>query len=159
MTTKKDIFELFQSMLKHTYKKKGKFLFRKAAEGETVLTVVSGKLETMKVAGIGDIVLRNIEVGSSAETYIVQHETFLKRYDVASAQIAVVDGVEWGFANAKGVIQAAEYTGGDEIRFEAPWGEEMILQKGDFLANPVGGQPEDIYRIERATFDQTYFRI
>ena len=160
--TKSEIQELFRAAVEDgrtsTYRKQGTFIARYAIPGETVLTVVTGKLETLKTCGpIPDqIILRNIIIGSAAETYMVGADKFADRYDCDwFSQPMYIDGLLWHKAYAKGRIQAFEYMG-SPISFEAPWGESMLCHPGDFIANPIGGNPEDIYRIERATFYQTY---
>ena len=155
MKTKEEIIKLFNFQEKKHYAKSGTFLFRKAIEGETILTIVSGKLETIKTVKSTDFILRNIEVGSSAETYSIDELSFWKRYDISSIQVIKIDGIEWGTARAKGEIMAFEYSG-PPIKFMAPWNEEMLCEEGDFLANPIGGDPSDIYRIEKDTFKKTY---
>jgi hypothetical protein len=35
----------------------------------------------------------------------------------------------------------------------------MLCEEGDFIAQPVGGSPDDVYRIEKETFKQTYAEI
>jgi hypothetical protein len=122
-----------------------------------VLTIVSGKLETIKTAQPGEVVLRNIELGSSAEMYIIGGESFEKRYTPLEKK-HYVDQIEWRMAEAKGEAVAFPYDG-DIIAFQAPWGEEMVCYPGDYIASPVGGKETDVYRIERETFEQTYFEI
>lgn len=149
-----DIYNLFEKASRKFYKKKGRFLYRKAVNEETILTIVSGHLETLKKAALGDVIIRNIEIGSSAETYIISGEKFVNRYDPLEIR-HIIDGQEWFEALAKGRCEAYEYSG-EEIRFKAPWGEPMICVTGDFMARPVPGDAHDIYRIERQTFLQTY---
>jgi len=48
---------------------------------------------------------------------------------------------------------------GKTIEFVAPWGEKMLCEDGDYIARPLGGSPEDIYRIEKQIFNQTYTEI
>ncbi len=66
LLSKKQLRALFESNEKVPYKKLGRFLSRCAVPGETILSIVDGKLETMKIAPFGDVVLRNIQLGSSA---------------------------------------------------------------------------------------------
>lgn len=156
--TKQELFELFEAQPKKQYKKAGVFLHRIATCQETILTIVAGKLETMKKAQIGDVILRNIEVGSSAETYIISNQKFYDRYDITS-ESHLVDGSPWIICHARGKIEAFEFKdelNSDCIRFIAPWNTEMICFRGDFIARPLNGDPNDIYRIEQATFLQTY---
>jgi hypothetical protein len=154
LRSKQEIFDFFESQQKEYYVKRGKFLCRTATSNETVLTIVSGKLETFKRATVGEAVLRNIEIGSSAETYIIAKEIFEKRYTVTE-ESHIVDGNTWHVAIAKGEVEAFQYQGGT-ICFIAPWDEEMICNAGDYIARPVPGDAKDIYRIEKATFDLTY---
>lgn len=137
------------------YQKKGKFLYRYADPGETILTIVDGKLETMKTVGELEVVLMNIELGSSCEQYIISLSTFLKRYVIYKEEI-LIGGHTWKRAVASGRVIAFENTLEEPFMFMAPWGEEMICNQGDYLANPVGGEPTDVYRIEKNTFLQTY---
>ena len=177
MLSKEQIFELFNTAEKKQYQKRGRFLFRLATAPETVLTIVSGKLETIKTAVVGDIVLRNIEIGSFAETYIVSEDTFKKRYDVvvepcfvhdksfterynpAQRKVYWIDNIRWCEAKAKGQIDAFRYERDDPFEFMAPWNELMLCEKGDYIARPIGGDENDIYRIEKNTFQQTYTLI
>lgn len=165
MLSKEQVFELFNMSEKKQYQKRGRFLFRLVMAPETVLTIVSGKLETIKTAVVGDIVLRNIEIGSFAETYIVSEDTFKKRYDVvaeperynpAQRKVYRIDNIRWCEAKAKGQIDAFRYERDDPFEFMAPWNELMLCEKGDYIARPIGGEKNDIYRIEKNTFQQTY---
>lgn len=149
------LYAIFLSEDKAIYKKKGRFLYRKAVEGETVLTIVAGKLETLKTAKEGNIVLRNINLGGSAETYIVDEMKFKNRYKPSTKRYQI-EGTFWFEAFAEGQIEAFEYLDPDPILFKAPWGEDMVCYFGDFIGRPVGGDEHDIYRVERETFMQTY---
>jgi len=163
MISKKDLFDLFESQERKHYKKRGRFLSRLAVQGETILTIVDGKLETLKVATKEDVILRNIEIGSSAETYIISKKKFEERYDDAFEH-HTIDGQPWFVVIAKGEIEAFCFghniTGTaalpEPIQFMAPWGEQMLCNPGDFLARPLPGDEFDIYRIEKKTFDLTY---
>lgn len=153
--SKEEILNLFLSKETAQYKKRGRFLAREAVIGESVLTIVAGKLETIKrVEDLGSYVLRNIEIGSSAEMYIVAKDTYLKRYDTVN-EYHTIDKYSWQVVVAKGEIDAFEYHG-ETIKFIAPWNEEMLCEEGDYIARPVGGKADDIYRIEKDTFSQTY---
>jgi hypothetical protein len=152
--SKAEIKAIFDAHAKQVYQKKGTFLARYAEPGETILTIVAGRLETLAAAEWGDVILMNIVVGSFAERYKVPQETFIKRYDTTE-QTIVTDGHSWMMVKAKGKVNAFQYFG-PSVQFEAPWGEMMDLQNGDWLGNPVGGSEDDIYRIERETFEKTY---
>lgn len=151
---KDEILAIFEAGTKASYRKRGSFLARPAAPGETVLTIVAGKLETLAATGWGDVVVMNIEIGSAVERYIVGAEMFAKRYERTGRTI-YTDGFSWEMANAKGKVEAFRYEG-PPITFEAPWGEDMLMEAGDWLAHATGGRPDDIYRIERKAFEGTY---
>jgi hypothetical protein len=78
MLTKEEVAQIFNERPRKFFKKKGQFLFRPAIPGETIMTIVAGRLETFKKASEKDIVIRNIEIGSSAEVYIISGEKFEK---------------------------------------------------------------------------------
>lgn len=154
--TKEELLTLWEEntdKIQH-YKKFGQFLYRSAIEGEAILTIVSGKLETIKVAGVQEVVLRNITINSSAETYVIAEKMFFQRYTPISKQYKI-EGTIWYVAEAKGEAYAFLYSG-ETITFEAPWGEPMVCEKGDYIASPVAGKSSDIYRIEKQTFKDTY---
>ena len=104
------------------------------------------------------MILRNIEVGSSAEVYIVSEDKFVKRYIAAYSKSYTIDKQTWFEAYARGQVDAFCYEGGT-IQFMAPWNELMLCEKGDYIARPIGGEKNDIYRIEKDTFKQTYTLI
>ncbi len=151
---KDEILAMFGAGEKRPFQKRGTFLARPAAPGETVLTIVAGKLETLAATGWGDVVVMNIEIGSSVERYIVGAEMFAKRYE-RTGKTMFTDGFSWEMANAKGKVEAFRYDG-PPIVFEAPWGEDMLMEAGDWLAHATGGKPDDVYRIERDAFERTY---
>jgi hypothetical protein len=154
---REEIIELFKTLRPAHFKKRGRFLYRKAIPGETVLTIVSGKLETMKTAGDNEVVIRNIELNSSAESYVIQADKFADRYS-PGARLHAIDGLVWSECSAKGEVIAAQYEG-ETLTFTSPWNETMVMSSGDWIARPVGGEETDVYRIERDTFDQTYYTI
>jgi hypothetical protein len=162
---KQQLFEFFEEQKKEHYKKRGRFLYRPAIQNETVLTIVSGKLETLKKANNEDIILRNIELGSSAETYIIAKNIFEKRY-VITEENHMIDNQKWTVVLAKGEVEAFCYSGDltfhigceeQSIQFMATWNEMMICNPGDYIARPLGNDNKfDIYRIEKDTFNMTY---
>lgn len=154
---KQEVLDLFESLEKKGYQKKGRFLYRPTIEGETILTIVDGKLETMKKSCGNEAVIRNIEIGSSAETYIIEKNIFEKRYELTE-ETHIIDRQCWNVVIAKGKIEASIYAG-DTIKFMAPWNELMICNSGDSIARPLSGDKNDIYRIEQKTFELTYVEI
>jgi hypothetical protein len=153
--TNSELFDLFTAATTTHFKKRGRYLMRPAIIGETILTIVVGKLETMITVSEDSVVLRNILIGSSAETYVIKRDAFDKRYEIEEGKNYTIDGVFWNVAHAKGEIDAFMYTG-DPIKFVASWGEEMLCEEGDYIARPKGSTPNDIYRIEKQAFAQTY---
>jgi len=157
MKTKEEILQFFESQAREWYKKRGLILFRHADPQETVLTIVAGRLETINTAGEDEIVVRNIEIGSSAEIYIMKEAVFTKRYEMQKKTYSI-DGRVWTEAVAKGVVEAFCYHG-DSFEFIAPWDEMMLCEDGDCIARPEGSDQSDIYRIDKKTFAETYRKI
>lgn len=129
------------------YKKFGAVMARLAKVGEKIVTVIDGKVETQNTAKENDVIVK----GLKGEEYIIGHEKFKARY-------AVINPVTDTFTSYEpnGTCIAYEYEG-ESIVFTAPWNEDMILNKGDFLATTDETVPE-VYRIERSAFYQTYKR-
>ena len=155
--SKEEILSFFESQPREWFKKRGMVLFRQATPKETILTIVVGKLEAIKTAGENEIIVRNIEIGSSAETYIIEKPIFDKRYEVQIKQYNL-DGKSWTEAIAKGIIEAFCFHG-ETFEFIAPWNELMLCEEGDYMARPEGPNRNDIYRIEKKTFSLTYRKI
>lgn len=140
------------------YKKSGLYLARPAMPGETVLTIVGGKVETTKATDFGDYVILNATMGASAECYAVSHDRFLDRYDNTGVVVTTY-GASWFQVSAKGLIQGCFMPEDIEpFSFTASWGEKMPVYPGDFLGEPVPLNPEkfDIYRVAREEFLLTY---
>ena len=152
--TRREVRDLYGSTPTLRYRKRGTFIARPAEPGETILTIVAGKLETLAGAEWGDVVLMNVEVGSSVERYLIKAAMFDKRYERTGRTLST-DGHCWMVVSARGQVDAFRYDG-PPIAFEAPWGEDMLLEAGDWLARPTDGAQDDIYRIERRAFEQTY---
>lgn len=155
MVHAQEIFDLFEKSTRSKFKKRGTFLYRTATVGETVLTLCTGRLETFSIINEStDVVLKNFEIGSWAEEYVISRKKFEERYDRVEGQ-HVISGVVWLRCVAKGQVEAFQYQG-ETITFMAPWGEQMLCNPGDYMARPLGGAVNDIYRIEQETFLKTY---
>lgn len=128
------------------YAKYGVVLARLAKKGETVRTVINGVQETTNTAREGDVVVKN----PTGELYIVSVQKFTQRYKPIKA---LTD--KFSKAKALGVCYAFQYRG-ESFKFEAPWGESMLIEDGDFLAQSEKGNYDDIYRIEKEAFKRTY---
>ena len=136
------------------YRKTTKVLYRPSVHGETIITTCGGKIETLRTCEGGEIVIQNIEVGSSAEIYVIGEKKFRKRYNAIKSIDYSISGVEWKMAQAIGTIEAFEWRG-QTIKFTASWGEDMLCEKGDMMGR-VPSDHEDMYRLEREAFDLTY---
>lgn len=138
------------------YRKYGKVIVRPAEKDETIITTIDGRIETIKTASPTDVVIRNITIDSSGETYIIGWDKFKERYESTDEPSLKIDGIWWKPAIPVGRVIGGFYKG-EDIQFNAPWGENMILKDGDFLANPYPiDDPTDIYRIAKKEFHQTY---
>ncbi len=137
------------------YRKHKHVFAKKAIGGEAVQTVTADGLETSNTASKGDFIVKN-QTGA-AETYILPEDKFKARY-------AFLKESEDGFSEyiPTGVVHAIEMTPTllkaqgwpNEFHFEAPWGEQMVVKKNDFLACPP--ELNEVYRIARKEFYETY---
>ncbi len=140
------------------YKKIKKVLARKAIAGERVETITSDGLETVNRAKDGDFLIQNQT--KAREQYIISSKKFNDKYEY----FASGDG-EFNFYKAKGKVVALEMTESvlrkfnlpDEFSFIAPWKEDMIVKKDDFLVCPP--DYSEIYRIARLEFFETYQKL
>lgn len=119
---------------------------RPATEGEDIDTVIDGIKETTNTAAAGDYVV----TGPKGEEYIISGEKFNKLYEATA---------EEGVYKAKGLVKAYQIPEGTEdFTFVAPWGEDMLVQAGDYIATSFADNfdAEKCYRIEKGVFEQTY---
>ena len=147
--------------------KSGRYLARPVIEGELIMTIVAGKLETLHVGKGGDIVLQNIMVGSSAERYIIEPKPYSKRYE-PTGDTFKLDGYEWAEVEAKGIAEGVKVENGvwnpyPTFAIPAPWagGEDMLVNVGDWILRPILADlsvpdENDVYRVEQDTFKKTY---
>ena len=154
---REEVIALFARMNQGlVYKKKGIYFARPTVPNEVVMTIVDGKVETYKVTGIGEWVIINMTVGSTAERYCIAPKRYKDRY-TPTGKAFVMDGFSWLEVEAKGMVEGRFYEDTQTLAFLAPWGEDMLLETGDFLARPFpNDDPNDIYRIARAEFNATY---
>lgn len=136
------------SHLTSLYKKFGSVMARLAKAGEEIVTLIDGKVETKNTAKENDVIVK----GLKGEEYIIGHEKFKARYTVNKAVTDTFTAYE-----PNGTCIAYEYTG-DSFVFKAPWDEDMIVNRGDFLATIDKSVPE-VYRIERDAFFRTYKKV
>lgn len=149
MRSKQEMKKLFQEAeannLVKKYNKFGTVHVRLARDGEKINTIINGKQETTNTAGPEDVVVKN----PTGELYILSKKKFLSRY--------AIDTITSDFkpAKATGSCYAFIYEG-KPFTFMAPWGEKMIVENRDFIAQSSKGDYNDIYRIEREAFKRTY---
>ncbi len=130
------------------FQKFGIVMARTAIEGEVVITMINGVEETRKTAGPNDMVVRN----PGQEEYIISSDKFRQRYTLNQD---MYPGLVWVQYKAIGRCWAFMYTG-DAFEFEAPWGEAMKVEPGDMIAITDPKNLDDIYRIEKTAFAETY---
>jgi len=151
-----EIQKLHQHISDGIYQKYGKVIVRPAEKDETIITTIDGQIETIKTASPTDVVIRNITIDSSGETYIIGWDKYQDRYDYAEGPSLKIDGLWWKPAVPVGRVIGGFYKG-EDVHFAAPWGEDMVLKDGDFLASPYPvDDPTDVYRIAKKEFHQTY---
>jgi hypothetical protein len=130
------------------YKKFRRVDARRADNGEIIITFIRGEVETTNVANDNGVVVMNMTT-KSREQYIIPSDKFAARY--LSGDSVTED---WTTFEPIGEVDAVEWDG-VSTEFEAPWGELMVIHAGDFLCG-VPGSPEDVYRIARDEFFETY---
>lgn len=139
------------------YQKTKTVYARKVVKSELVETHTSDGLETTNIAEVGDYIIENDT--EAQERYVISDLKFKSRY----TPLDVTNESTWGIYQAIGQIQAIELT--DEVLlklgisedifyFVAPWQENMIAKKGDFLGIPMDN--DEIYRLARKEFFETY---
>jgi len=132
------------------YKKNATSLVRKAEPGEKIITNTSDGKETENVAKEGDFVVQNNT--KAKEQYIISSKKLSQRYIKISDDTEKSDGFQWEKYKAIGQVNAIQYRGSN-IKFKAPWEEDMTLKNGDMLASTDG---KEVYRIALSEFKQTY---
>jgi hypothetical protein len=161
MASQETVINLLKTNQLTHFKKSGEFSFEVSDKLQEIVTEINGEVETTNYAQKGDYIL----TGASGEKYILSPSTFTKRYEVLSLdQVTIPRDIlpgdvipSKGTAKATGECWGFEFKG-EPFRFNAPWNEEMIINKGDYLVSP---NPEltQAYRIERSTFDKTYSKV
>lgn len=129
--------------------KTGNVTARLATPGEIVITVIDGVEETRNTAKEDSVVVRGVK----GERYCMAKDKFLSRYAPEKDV-----GADWVRAKPSGTCLAFIHEG-EDFSFKAPWGEEMIVRKGDAIAMADRKNPDDIYRIERGAFAASYAKV
>jgi hypothetical protein len=132
------------------YRKKAKVDIRPAVAGEVVETRIDGERETVNRAKAGDYVVRGVK----GEQYVISPETLANRY---GPPVGGPDAQGFRQYGAQGHLHAFRYEG-PRATFTAPWGEEMVVNPGDYIGTAALGSDE-FYRIERDAFAATYDEV
>lgn len=138
------------------YRKYRNINARPAVEGEKVISILDDGEETVNFAKADDMVVRNLT--EAKEKYIVSKEKFAKLYQ----EIEKVDDKSKLY-RPQGEVRAIEITRditsdlgvGEEFFVIAPWNAEQLARDGDMFVVPLPAKDE-IYRIARKEFDETY---
>lgn len=112
-------------------------------EEQIVTHTLDGK-ETQNVAAPNDVVMS----GPSREQYVVKAAKFPKLYTGKIGDVVVPEQSPRTVARVNNIEQP--------ITFKAPWGEDMVLKKGDYL---VKDGDQGYYRIAKHEYEQTYNAI
>lgn len=122
-------------------------LAREGKIGETIKTFTKDGLETTNKVTVPSYVVKNTT--DAKEEYIVTKEKFEKRYSFLKKENKV-----WSFFKPNGEIKVVKVKNDNEFFILAPWGEKMIVKKGDFLVSPL--DYSEIYRVANKEFFETY---
>lgn len=140
MKTQQEVIDIVKNNNPIHYIKSGEYSYEISDKTQRVVTMIGQEKETENTANEGDYIL----TGVSGEKYVVQPESFKKRYEDLGN----------GRAKAKGECWGNVYRG-EPIEFTAPWGEHSICKTGDYLVSP---NPEftEAYRVAANEFVKTY---
>ena len=137
------------------YRKFKKVWARQSKQRRTVRTVTSDGTETTNVAEKGDYIVKNKT--KAKERYVIKPKKFENRYEWER-------DLKNGYSRYKptGKVIAIAVTMDllkhlgekSSFYFEAPWGSDMIVKKGDYLVCPP--EENEVYRIAREEFGETY---
>ena len=146
-----DIADRFDEALRANkvrhYRKRQNVPIRPAVPGEVIETVIEGQRETVNTAKAGDYVVR----GAKGENYIITAQILADRYGPPISGPRADGYYEYP---AKGNCYAFRYEG-EPFKFVAPWGEDMLVNPGDYVATGEVGS-NLFYRIEQHAFAETY---
>lgn len=115
-----------------------------AKQQQSVVTYTADGKETQNVAEPQDIIMS----GPSKEQYVVKADKFPKLYTGEIGNEVIPEQSPRTVARVDSIEQP--------VTFKAPWGEDMILKKGDYL---VKDGDQGYYRIAQKEYDATYNSI
>ena len=134
------------------FKKFAKVLAVPAKKGQKVITMTSDGKETENVAKDGDYLITNIET-EAKEQYLINDKTFKTRY-IPTSDINVYEPTGECIAVKISKAFLEKFNLKQTFKFLAPWGENMVAKKGDFLC--INPETKEVYRIAKKEFYQTY---
>jgi hypothetical protein len=117
----------------------GPMSYAVASGEEEVVTVTASGVETRNTATAGDVIMS----GPSGERYVVKATKFAGLYDGEVGDTVIPN---------QSPRMVKQYDG-ESVVFDAPWGERMLLQHGDYV---VSDGPDAFYRIGEHEFEETY---
>jgi hypothetical protein len=132
------------------YRKKANVAIRPAVAGEVIETRIDCECETVNTAKAGDFVV----CGVKGEQYVISPESLASRY---GKPVSGPDAQGFRQYDAQGLVHAFRYEG-PRATFTAPWGEEMVVNPGDYIGTTSLGS-DQFYRIERDAFAATYDEV
>ena len=128
------------------------FYVNMSVDSFELTTTLNGEVETVGTAKLGDVIM----TGADREQYIVSSVKFPTLYDLDNrGNIAIPKPLPRLVAQATDAAFKKAGITSDHIMFWAPWGEKMLLKKGDYLVNDGLYK---YYRIEQSAFKKTYTR-
>lgn len=128
--------------------KKKTFYVHDQTQPIEVVTVVNGENEVKNIAYRGDVVIS----GPKCEQYVVKLDKFFKLYNVVD-EVAVPRPVPRQAAKVTPEIWKRVVPAGvKHVSFDAPWGEKMMLEKGDYIVKDGKGFYRNAYKI----FEKAY---
>ncbi|MGL4630586.1 MAG: patatin-like phospholipase family protein [Leadbetterella sp.] len=165
----KDLIQLYSNHIKsngQTYKKiKGVYAVE-AVGGELVESITSGGFETKAIAPKGSFIVTNDT--TAKEQYIIQKIKFETIYEKTREPNYYekkdnfhITGLEFTRENFLEILNKNVYNEqqNKEVYIETAWHESQVLKEGDMLVSNKVDDREEIYRIARKEFEETYQAI
>ena len=115
-----------------------------------VSTVLGAEKETTNTVRYGDIYIS----GPQGESYIIRAKDFLRLYNINEGIATPRKQPRKVAKVTKRILKELDMP--MSILFKAPWGEDMLLNAGDYLVKDTNGNG-GVYRVEAKAFTQTYW--
>lgn len=118
-----------------------------SGEPTKVVTYVNGEKETENSCNPGDFVI----TGSKGEKYVIAPHKLPNNYNLIDNLLVTRQQPRTVVKVSAQVLKSLKLP--KQITFTASWGEQVILQAGDYI---VKEDKDKFYRIEGTIFKQTY---